>query len=823
MQRFDSSSLSRLSRSALIALVASAAGLAASAPEIRAQGTLADYERAATVRDRIDGLTVNLVQSGPHWIEGSSDFWYRVTVPGGDRFVLIESATPTRRPAFDHARLATALSRLLGGSFTDITLPFDEFEFLDGRSAVRLESDGRWVRCALVDYTCADTDSPAADGEGRGEGRGEGGDGPGGRSDVVISPDGRWEAFIRDHNLAIRPAGSDDDDEIRMLSMDGSAGNYYQLGALEWSPDSRKIAAYREFPGYARQIPFIQSSPPDQLQPRLVMRNYTKPGDPRDFQQPMLFDVATGERIVIDTSSFPNAYSVSDPDWRDDSRAFTFEYNERGHQAYRVIEVDGEDGAVRVVIDETSPTFVSYRRSTPGRSDTGHIWRHDMQDGREILWMSERDGWNHIYLYDGETGRVKNQVTSGEWVVKYVDSVDVANRQMYFRAMGMNEGQDPYFIHHYRVDLDGTNLIAFTEGNGDHEIEWSPDRSVYVDTWSRVDMPPVVELRRGSDGALLMELERGDMSAALATGWTPPEVFVAKGRDGETDIWGIIVRPFTFDPERSYPVLENIYAGPQGSFVPKTWGGGQSYLDEAEVGFIVVRMDGMGTNNRSKAFHDVAYRDLADAGFPDRIAWHRAVAERYDWYDVDRVGLYGGSAGGQNAAGGVFLHGDFYSAAFASSGCHDNRMDKMWWNEQWMGWPIADHYEASSNVTHAHRLTGRLFLAVGEMDTNVDPASTMQVVDALVRAGKSFDLLVVPNGGHGATGRNGARKRIDFFVESLMGVVPPDWNRLEAEAESTGGPAPELEAALYRWPDEEAPPYGFFESEVDTASPYTWW
>jgi dipeptidyl aminopeptidase/acylaminoacyl peptidase len=314
-----------------------------------------------------------------------------------------------------------------------------------------------------------------------------------------------------------------------------------------------------------------------------------------------------------------------------------------------------------------------------------------------------------------------------------------------------------------------------------------------------------------------MELERGDMSRLLAAGWMPPEVFVSKARDGVTDIWGIIVRPVTFDAAKRYPVVESIYAGPQGSFVPKTWGGGQSFLATAEVGFIVVQIDGMGTNNRSKAFHDVAWQNLGDAGFPDRILWHRAVAEKYPWYDVSRVGLYGGSAGGQNAMGGVLFHGDFYEAAFASSGCHDNRMDKIWWNEQWMGWPLGPHYEASSNVVHAHRLTGKLFLAVGEMDTNVDPASTLQVVDALIQAGKSFELLVVPNGGHGALGRNGARKRTDFFVKSLMGLDPPDWNAL--------GDLDNPEAGLgdFDWPDAEAPPAGFFESPDDGRPPYTWW
>jgi dipeptidyl aminopeptidase/acylaminoacyl peptidase len=803
-----------------------------------AQGTLADYQRAATIRDSLDGLTVGLVD-GPNWIGESNEFWYRVTETGGARFVVVDAASGQKQPAFDHQRLAAALGGSTGESYTDITLPFSRFEYDDGRAAIEADVAGSRFRCSLSDYDCeriGDASGPQQGGFGGRGGRGGNQQDP---EDFGLSPDGRFEAFIHNYNIALRPAreegagggrggGRGRQPSYRMLSTDGSEGNAYMLRSIEWSPDARKLVAYRRIPGYPRVVHYVRSSPSDQLQPRhetsaSMVTNcppqrascgiYRKPGDVLDHNQPVLFDVASGDEIVIDDALFPNPYQISRPQWREDSRAYTFEYNQRGHQLYRVLEVDAESGAVRTVIDEVSPTFVNYRPSTPGLRDTGHVWRHDIDDGREILWMSERDGWSHIYLYDGETGQVKNQVTRGDWVVKYVDRVDEENRQIYFSALGMNPDQDPYFVHYYRINFDGTGLMAFTEANGSHDISWSHDHQYYVDTWSRVDMPPVVELRRASDAGLISELERGDMSAALATGWTPPEPFVAKGRDGVTDIWGIIVRPVDFDPDHEYPVLESIYAGPQGSFVPKTWGGGQSFLSIAEVGFILVQVDGMGTNNRSKAFHDVAWQNLGDAGFPDRILWHQAVAAQYPWYDATRVGLYGGSAGGQNAMGGVLFHGDFYSAAFASSGCHDNRMDKIWWNEQWMGWPIGPQYEASSNMVNAHLLTGELFLAVGEMDTNVDPSSTMQVVDALIQAGKSFELLVVPNGGHGATGRNGSRKRTDFFVKALMGIDPPGWNALEADGNDM----------LALLPPAEEMPYGFFDSPDDGSPPYTWW
>ena len=818
---------------------------------IHGQGTLEDYRRAANVNQRFANLTVGLVPGGVAWIPNTNRFTYGVSTSGGNQFVTVHADAWSKQPAFDHERMARAISGAAGRPYTAITLPFTAM-VNDGQAVEGDANNARW-RCVLSDYTCTRIGDANAGGDVVGVGRGSGTAGAGGRAagrggagpdtnSWHASPDGRLEAFIQNYNIAVRPAraaapgaGRDGAGSGRaggggggpapiaytMLSSDGSEGDAYQLGSIDWSPDSKKLVAYRRKPGYERQVHFVRSSPTDQMQPKhettaTLAGNpnaaYQKPGDLLAFNQPVLFDVESRTKTVIDDALFPNPYQISRPVWRTDSRAYTFEYNQRGHQVYRVLEVNATTGTVRTVIDEQTKTFFGYRPAVPGLTDSGQNWRFEIDDGRELLWMSERDGWNHIYLYDGETSRVKHQVTKGPWVVKSVDSVDVATRQIYFRALGMNTNQDPYFTHFYRINFDGTGLVAYTEADGTHNIVWSPDRQYYVDTYSRVDLPPVMELRRASDRRML-PLEKGDMSAALATGWRPPEVFVAKGRDGATDIWGIIVRPLTFDPNRKYPVIEQIYAGPQGSFVPKAWGGGQNLINTAEIGFVLVQIDGMGTNNRSKAFHDVAWKNLADAGFPDRILWHKAVNVKYPWYDISRVGVYGGSAGGQNAAGAVFFHGDFYDAAFASSGCHDNRMDKIWWNEHWMG-EIGPHYDASSNVSAAHRLTGHLFLAVGEMDTNVDPASTMQVVDALIRAGKDFDLLVVPNGGHGATGPDGTRRRNDFFVRWLHGVTPPLWNAgITLTADTTG----DADASG------EANPYGFFENPADDTPPFWWW
>jgi len=761
----------------VLLVIATPVGVAA------AQGTAADYARAASVADRIERAVVQ-VADPPTWLSGDR-FWYRKSVRGGNVFVLVDAATGRKTPAFDHERVAAALSAATGRRYTATTLPFRAVAFADSDRALDVVVDSARFHCTLSDGACAKLNVQQSGSRGRGGGRGGvqlfGGGLYGNERPSIdaptVSPDGRMEAFVQDYNVFIRPAGSS---SATQLSADGKRGDAYDPASVSWSPDSRMIAAYRVIPGQRRVVHYVQSSPSDQVQPKTVERLYNKPGDTLDLDQPVLFDVATKKATPIANTLFPNAYTQTALVWRRDGRAVTFEYNQRGHQAFRVIEIDAATGATRSIINEETPTFFEY---------SAKKYRFDVGDGREIIWMSERDGWNHLYLYDGATGRVKNQITKGSWLVRGVDRVDTTARQIWFRASGMNPGEDPYFIHYYRVNFDGTGLTAYTTGPGTHSVSFSPDFRYYVDTWSRIDRPPVSELHRASDRSIIAALETADAAGLRATGLRAPEPFVAKGRDGATDIYGIIVRPSTFNPAKKYPVIEYIYAGPHDSFVPKAWGIPVGMQAQAELGFIVVQIDGMGTSNRSKAFHDVAWQNIADAGFPDRILWHKAVAKKYPWYDISRVGIYGGSAGGQNSTGALLFHPEFYKVAVSFAGCHDNRMDKIWWNEQWMGWPIGPQYAKSSNVDNASRLQGKLLLLVGELDENVDPSSTFQVANALIKANKSFDLFVFPNGDHGVGRRGplsayGDRKQWDYFVHNLLGVEPPNRNLFAATSDA---------------------------------------
>ena len=812
----------------------------------------------------------------PHWNSRRTQFWYRNDLPQEAReFILVDAENGSRKPLFDHGKLAAAFTELLKRPVTAENLPVAEVDFpVEGSTSWILKGPAgeftwnaaentlmlvqaaaaaglqlflpprpsgasaedtqiiftnSWTQPVTLVWIAGDagrrnyaTVAPgqthrqhtfvshtwllqASDGKELGCAIAASGPNtwtldenavnsvrrevterqsrrrqqrPAAAPENDASPDGSHTAFVRDHNLWIRSNGGQehqlssdatadhtfrrDAQRSRAVGMDYDREDFPEhLADVRWSPDSKYLLAFQTTQVPERRVHYVESTPGDQLQPRLQSYPYLKPGDPIPVPSPRLFRLDDRTEIPLNNQSFPNPWSLEFQRWRPDGSGFWLLYNERGHQRLRLLEVTVATGEVHVVIDEFSPTFIHY-------SSDGKFELRWMADG-SILWASERSGWNHLYRYSSETRSVLNAVTRGDWNVRRIEHIDEATGEIWFYAVGVRPEQDPYHEHLCRCRWDGSGFQVLTEGDGTHSIEWSPGRRWFIDRWSRVDLPPVTELR-SADGKKVCDLETADASELLAGRGRWPQRFAALGRDGKTMIYGLIHRPREFDPSRKYPVVENIYAGPHDYHVPKAfravWGHQQQIADR---GFIVVQIDGMGTAWRSKAFHDVCWQNLRDGGFPDRIAWMRQAAVAHAELDLNRVGIYGGSAGGQNALAALLWHGDFYRAAVADCGCHDNRMDKIWWNEQWMGVPAGDVYERNSNRENARQLQGNLMLVVGELDRNVDPASTMQVARKLVEANRDFEMMVVPGAGHGACETPWAsRRRLEFFVRHLQ-------------------------------------------------------
>lgn len=747
-----------------------------------------DYARA----ERFLGWHVNPLVAGdavdPQWMAGGDRFWYRNRTLQGFEFILADPAQRVRRPLFDHARLAAAMSLAAETSYVHYKLPFETFEFLDGERRIEFTANKRRFECDIVGYTCTVGDTLPS------------------RVPFVKSPDGRWEAFIHEHDLHVRPAGGGD--SLR-LTDDGE--EYWAYGityprpntiirkrpvrpVLQWSPDSRKVAVQRMDERDAGRMPLYSST---SQRPKLYEYPYALPGDsliPRFDIHVVDVERRTNVRvqaepqpyIVFGTTGLQDSIWVT-VKWSARSDRLYFTHGTRGSKRIQLMVADVADGAARMLVKDTSRTYVELNLDIRAKPNWAVA-----NDGADIIWFSERDGWAHLYRFDGD-GNLKHQITSGPWTVGTILFVDDAQDRIYFTGRGREPGRNPALQEFYAVNFDGSGFRRLGGEHADHTVHVTPSGRYFVDVMSRVDRPPA-SVVRARDGTVVLPLEEADVSQLTALGWRPPEGFRVKARDGITDIYGLLFRPTDFDSTRRYPIVEYIYPGPFiGSVGYWTFsaarGGDAQAL--AELGFIVVQVDHMGTPFRSKAFQDNYYGNMGDNGLPDHVAAVKQLAARYPYMDIERVGIYGHSGGGFASTDAILRHPDFYKVAVSTAGNHDNRSYHAGWGEKYQGLLVrdtvrgTDTYANQVNAELAENLRGKLFLMHGDLDDNVHPAMTIQVADALIKANKTFDFLIVPDRYHGLNEPYVVRRRWDYFVQHLLGVAPPVDYRITRPADAS--------------------------------------
>ncbi len=733
--------------------------------------TARDYARAESFLGTATSPLVFGASVQPNWLPGGR-FWYRNTIPGGAEFILVDPIARTRARAFDHERLATALGAATDTTYAPLALPFRTFDLtLSGDALTARVRDSR-LRCDLRAYTC----SPAAPTPPR-------------DPNAITSPDATKAAFIRDHNLWVRDLETGAETP---LTTDGVEDYGYATNnagwvkrdspVLLWSPGSDMIATFQHD---GRGVGMMYMATTKVGHPELSAWRYPLVGDSLIFRISRVVVHLDGPRVVrLRMPPDPHRSSTTDHvaggggvfldvEWSGDGSQLAFLTNSRDHKRAELRVADPETGAVRDVLEETEETFFESGARTAN-------WRV-LEESNEVLWFSKRHNWGHLYRYDLSTGELLGRITTGEWNVLQLLRVDEESRTLYFTGAGREPG-DPYFQHLYRIGMDGTGLELLTPDSANHSVTLSPDGKHFVDSYSTPVTPPVTVVRN-LDGRVVMELERADISRLVDSGWRPPEPFTVKARDGETDLYGLMYKPTRFDASRTYPVVNYLYPGPQSGSV-----GSRSFRPSrgdkqaiAELGFIVVEVDAMGTPGRSKAFHDAYYGNMGDNGLPDQVAMIRQLGARHSWMDRDRVGIWGHSGGGFASTAGILRYPDFYKVAVSQAGNHDNRNYEDDWGEKWQGlletYPDGTtNYDNQANQLVAENLKGKLLLAHGTMDTNVPAYNTLLVVDALIAANKDFDLLMLPNRGHGFGNEPYMmRRRWDYFVRHLLGVEPPEY------------------------------------------------
>lgn len=731
-----------------------------------------DYKRAEQFLWSNVGDLVHRSNVNPHWVDEAPAFWYELDTRRGTEYVVVNAEKTKKQPFFDHEALAENLSELLDKEIKPHDLPLDELEWNYTENSISFraqnttwkadlktlevfkvveEEDAHWVPQLLLSK----------------------------------SPDGKWTVTRKEYNLWLK---NKETGKKYPLTEDGSEKMMYgaslpwawkkQEGPdlqerepfdlnVSWSEDSQKLFANLLDLRKAKLMYLLQNVPEEGFRAQSYSYYRALPGEDSVAKQiPYVFDIETKEKKRLKIDPYDDLMAGNWNWYGESSDKLHMVIRERGYGSATLLEADPVSGAVDTVFLEASDTYVD-----PNKSESEYLPETD-----EFIWLSERDGWNHIYLYDLNSGEVKEQVTEGEFVVYDIEYVNRENRTIFFTAGGREPNRDPYLEHLYSVSFDGSNLKLLTPENATHDIEFSSDYEYFVDNYSRVDRKPKSVVRKSSDGSIAMNLEEADIKDLEATGWQHPEPFKVKARDGETDIYGVIYRPTNFDPDKKYPVIDGTYSGPQAVRTPKSFGRGYRNSDQplAELGFIIINVDGLGTAGRSKEFQDYSWKNLGDIGSPDHIKAIRHLAEKYPYMDTNRIGIYGHSAGGYDAARAIMKHPDFYKVAVSSAGNHDHRVAKAWWPELYMDYPAGPQYEEQSNINLAENLKGKLLLAHGDMDTNVHPSGTIRMANALIKSGKDFDMLIIPNKSHGLGSKNNyfTIKRWNYFVEHLLGAEP---------------------------------------------------
>jgi dipeptidyl aminopeptidase/acylaminoacyl peptidase len=699
------------------------------------QFTAADYARAEKMLGYNTAPLVDHAGIRPNWL-ADNRFWYRNTTASGTEFVLINAADGSRQVFSDQTKLNAAIGA---------------------------------------------PDKPTTDSQNGGRNRG---------GNEVLSPDGRRAAFIRDFNLWMRDAASGKETQLTTdgvknfgYATDNAGWTHSDRAILMWSPDSKKIATFQQDERKTGDMYLVETKVGH---PVLKTWKYPLPGDENitmierviievDNPKVIRFKMPPDEHRTTLCDDISCGGDFTDVEWSADASKLAFVSSSRDHKRADFRIADAATGAIREVFEETSPTQFE--------SGTASVnWRY-LPASNEVLWFSERDGWGHLYIYDLTTGRLKNQITTGDWAVTHLLRVDEKNRVLYFLAGGREKGRDPYFAHLYRVNFDGKNLALLTPEDANHEIAFSPSGQFFTDSYSKPDVPPIVVVRDTS-GKLVANVEKTDVSRLTASGWKPPTPIVVKARDGVTDLYGLMFTPTTLDAnaKKKYPIINYIYPGPQGGSV-----GSRSFAAArgdnqalAELGFVVVSIDGTCNPLRSKKFHDACYGNMADNTLPDQIGAMQQLAAKYSYIDIERAGVWGHSGGGFAAAAAMFRFPDFFKVGISESGNHDNRNYEDDWGERYIGLLTKDangksNYEDQANQNFAKNLKGHLLLAHGTLDDNVPPDNTLLVVDALIKANKDFDLLMIPNArhGYGAASFYMMRRRWDYFVKNLLGATPP--------------------------------------------------